>query len=152
VTGASLADVADAMKDGWIAGIANATYEVKGPCPAQFWTSAEGTLQFDMRDGTLPHVSLGGDAEPFKVTRFVGQARLHAGQIEIKDARLNSPDGQFQLSGTASLKGELDLKLARTPSGPAVPGYTITGTVQAPRVNQSSSSETQARLKPEPPK
>ena len=34
------------------------SYEVKGPCPAEFWTSAEGTLQFEMKDGALPHVAL----------------------------------------------------------------------------------------------
>jgi AsmA-like C-terminal region/AsmA family len=151
VTGASLADVADAMKDGWIAGIANASYDVNGPCPAEFWTSAEGTLQFDLTDGTLPHVFLADDAEPLKLTDFAGQARLHAGKIEMKDAKLDSPDGKFQLSGTATLNGELDLKLARTPNAAAA-GYTITGTLEAPRVNLSSSAETQARLKPEPSK
>jgi hypothetical protein len=151
LTGAELADVADAMKDGWVAGSANANYEIKGPCPAEFWTSAEGTLQFDMTDGTLPHVSLAEDAEPLKVTRFVGTARLHAGEIEMKDAKLDSPDGKFQLSGTATLKGELDLKLARTLNSAAVAGYTITGKLEAPRVSPSSS-ETQARLKPEAPK
>ncbi len=148
ITAISLTDLADAMKDGWIAGIANVGYEVKGPCPAEFWTSAEGTLQFDMRAGTLPHVSLGEDAEPFKITRFVGQARLHAGKIEMKDAKLDSPEGKFQLSGTASLKRELDFKLTKTPSAVAAPGYTITGTLADPRVIRSVGPETQAKLKP----
>jgi len=156
LTGISLTDLADAMKDAWIAGTANTSYEVKGPCPAEFWTSfwasAEGTLQFDMRDGTLPHLSLADDADPFNVTRFVGQARLHAGKIEMKDAKLDSPTGKFLLSGTASLKRELDFKLAARPNGPASAGYTITGTVADPRVIRSSSAETQARLKAEPPK
>jgi hypothetical protein len=152
LTGAELADVADAMKDDWIAGSANASYEIKGPCPAEFWTSAEGTLQFEMTDGSLPHVFLAEDAEPLKVTRFVGKARLQAGTIEMNDAKLDSPDGKFQLTGTATLKGELDLKLAGTLNSAAVAGYTITGTLEAPRVNPSSSSETQARLKPEAPK
>ena len=148
LTGVSLARLADAMKDGWIAGTANTSYEVKGSCPAEFWTSAEGTLQFDMNDGTLPHISLGEDTEPFRFTRFAGQARLQAGKIEMKDAKLDSPDGKFQLSGSASLKGELDLRLARTPNGAAAPGYTISGTVAEPRVSPLSGAETQARLKP----
>jgi hypothetical protein len=152
LTEALLADVADAMKDSWIAGIANASYEVKGPCPADFWTSAEGTMQFDMTDGALPHVFLAEDAEPLKVTDFAGQVRLHAGKIEMKDAKLDSPNGKFQLSGTATLKGELDLKLARPPNAAAAAGYTITGTLESPSVSLSSSSETQARLKAEPPK
>jgi hypothetical protein len=152
LTGAELADVADAMKDGWIAGSANASYELKAPCAAEFWSSAEGTLQFEMTDGSLPHVFLAEDAESLKVTRFVGKARLGNGKIEMNDAKLDSPDGKFQLSGTATLKGELDLKLARTLNSAAGAGYTITGTLEAPRVNPSSSSDTQARLKPEPPK
>ena len=152
VTGMSLADLADAMKDGWIAGTANTSYEVKGPCPTElwrsFWTSAEGTLQFDMRDGTLPHVSLpDGGVDPIKITRFVGQAHLHAGKIEMKDAKLDSAGGKYQLSGAASLKGELDFKLTGTPTGAAA-GYTITGTVTEPRVIRLTSSETQAKLKP----
>jgi hypothetical protein len=152
LTGAELADVADAMKDGWIAGSANASYELKAPCAAEFWSSAEGTLQFEMTDGSLPHVFLAEDAESLKVTRFAGKARLATGKIEMNDAKLDSPDGKFQLSGTATLKGELDLKLARTLNSAAGAGYTITGTLEAPRVNPSSSSDTQARLKPEPPK
>jgi hypothetical protein len=153
-TGVSLANLAEAMKDGWIAGTANTSYEVEGPCAAELWNSpgnsAEGTLQFDMRDGALPHLSLGEDAEPFRVTRFSGLARLHAGKIEIKDAKLDSPAGKFQLSGTTSLKGELDFKLTNTASGVASAAYSITGTLEAPQVTRSS--ETQARLKAEPGK
>jgi hypothetical protein len=150
VTAASLADVADAMNDPWVAGTANATYEVNGLCQSEFWTSAEGLLEFDMRDGILPHLSFAEDAGPVKVTHFAGQARLHAGQVEVSDATLHSPDGKFQLSGTATLKGELDLKLARTPSAsPATAGYTVTGTLAQPRVIPLISSETQARLKAE---
>ena len=56
LTGVSLARLADAMKDGWIAGTANTSYEVKGPCPAEFWKSAEGMLQFEMqRWGAAAH-------------------------------------------------------------------------------------------------
>ena len=101
-----------------------------------------------MKDGSLPRVALGEDSEPFKVSDFAGQARLHAGGIEIEDAKVDSADGKFQLSGTASLKGELDLRLARVPNGLAAPGFTITGTLAEPRVLRSTNPETQARLKP----
>ena len=148
LTAISLARLADAMKDGWIAGTADTKYEIKGSCSAGFWTLAQGALQFEMKDGTLPHVALAADAEPLKVTRFTGQARLQADQIEMKDARLDSPGGRFQLSGSASLTGELELKLARVPGGAAAPGYTISGTLAEPRVTRSSNPETQARLKP----
>src|SRR5260370_41822334 len=59
--GVSLEHLADAMNDAWIDGTANSTYEVRGACSTEFWQSAEGTLQFDMKDGTWPHVVLGED-------------------------------------------------------------------------------------------
>jgi hypothetical protein len=147
LNGVSLTGIAAAMKDGWIAGIASGNYAVTGPCSQDFWTSSEGTLQFEMRDGSLPHVVLGPNAEALSVDSFAGQVRLHDGEIEMKDARLESPEANFLLSGTASLKGELDFRLARTPAASSVPGYVITGTVAEPLVN-ALAGETQARLKP----
>jgi hypothetical protein len=135
MNGVSLTGLADAMNDEWLAGTASGTYSVKGPCSAQFWTAAEGTLQFEMREGRLPHVALSEDEEPFRITGFTGQARLQAGEIELKDANLDSPDGKFQVSGTASLKGELELRLARIPTGGPARGYAITGTLAEPRVS-----------------
>ena len=146
MTGISLARLADTMKDQWIAGTANASYELKGTCPADFWTSAEGTLQFEITDGTLAHISLAEDAGALKATHFAGKARLQAGKLEIKDAKLDSPGGKFQVSGTASFKRELDMKLTRVPNGSPVVGYTINGTLSEPRVIRAGA-ETQARLK-----
>ncbi len=148
LTGISLAHLGDAIRNGWISGTANSIYDIKGTCPAEFWGSAEGTLQFDVQNGTLPHVSLPEDAGPLKVTRFVGLARLHAGTIELTDSKLNSPAGNFRLSGTASLKGDLDFKLARTPNGTIPAGYNITGTLATPHVVPLPGTETQAQLKP----
>ena len=150
VSGISMARLADTMKDDWIAGTASGSYDIKGTCPAEFWPSAEGILQFDVKDGTLPHISLGEDSGVLKVTRLAGQGRLHAGELEIKDAKLDSASGKFLLSGTASLQRELDLKLAKSANGTTGGGYTISGTLAEPRVVQSP--ETQARLKTEPAK
>jgi hypothetical protein len=146
LTGISLERLADTMKDQWIAGTANGSYEIKGTCPADFWTSAAATLQFDVKDGTLPHISLAGADDPLKVTRFSGRARIDGGQVEIKNARLDSASRKFLLSGTATLKQELDLKLATDPNGSPAAGFTITGTLAQPRVVRSAA-ETQAQLK-----
>jgi hypothetical protein len=145
LTGISLAPLAEAMKDQWIAGRASASYQIKGPCLADFWTAAEGPLQFDVRDGVLPHVSLAEDEGPLRIARLSGQARLRAAKIEIKDARLDSPSGKFHVSGAASLKRELDLRLARAAG--VAGGYTIRGTLAQPRVAPLPGAE-QARLKP----
>jgi len=149
-TGVSLAGFAHAgiVKDDGIAGSASASYEVKGSCPEEFWKSAQGALEFVMKDGTLPHFALGEDAEPFEVTHFAGQARLNGGEIEMKGAKLDSTNGTFEVSGTATLKGELDFRLAKVPGGAAAVGYTIGGTLADPQVARMAGAETQARLKP----
>lgn len=144
-TGISLERIADAMKDQWIAGTASASYEIKGTCPADFWTSATGALQLDVVNGTLTHILLAGD-DPLKVNRFSGRARIVGGQIEVKDAKLDSASGTFLLTGTASLKQELDLKLAAAPNSTPAAGFAITGTIAQPRVIRSGA-ETQAELK-----
>jgi len=155
LTAISLTSLAEAMKNGGITGTANASYEVKGACPAEigafslssfmasFMTAAEGTVQFEMRDGSWPHVAIGDDAEALKVTRLAGQARLHAGTIEMKELKLESPAGRFQVSGTAALQGKVALRLTRTHG----PGYTIGGTLAEPLVRPLAGAETQARLK-----
>jgi AsmA-like protein len=148
----SLAALADAMNEEWIAGRANATYQVKGPCPADFWQSADGTLQAEIQDGVFPHISIADrNTEPLRVTRMSGQARLHAGKIAITDTKVDSPEGKFQLTGTASLQREVDLKLTRVSNTQANSGYTISGTLAAPRITPLAASE-QARLKALPTK
>jgi hypothetical protein len=150
LTGISLTRLAETMKDPWITGTANTTYELKGTCPAAFWTSADGTLQFEVRDGVLPHISLPEVSGPLKVARFAGKARIAAGKIEAIDTKLDSASGKFVVSGTASLKQDLDLKLARSTNGIPVAGFAITGTPVAPRITSLPRPETQARLKPVP--
>jgi hypothetical protein len=153
LTGIALGLLAPA-KDAWIAGTADCSYEVTGTGSTgdEFWRSAEGAVRFEMRDGTLPHISLGEDAEPLQVGHFNGSASLRDAKLELEDGELDSPEGLFRVSGTASLGRELDLKLERSPAadpGSSTPaGYAITGTVTDPRVVPLSSPETRAQLKP----
>jgi hypothetical protein len=151
LTGISLGQMAGSMHDPWISGTAAGSYQLtaSGADSAAFWESAEGRLQFDMRDGVLSHISLASDDGPLHVARWQGRARLRGGEIEIENGKLVSLGGTYEISGTASLGRVLDLKLARgtesRPAGSLV--YTITGTVAEPRV-ASTSSVTQAQLKP----
>jgi hypothetical protein len=151
LVGAAASDTSgDTANPPWITGAANATYQVKGACGAEFWQTVEGTLQFEVTDGTLPHISLAEDEAPLEITRLSGQARLREGKLEMKDAKLDSDGGKFLLSGTASWHSDLNLKLAPPPGGTAA-GYAITGTLAEPRVTPLPGTE-QARLKPEAPK
>ena len=152
-TGISLWRVADAMNDSWVAGTLNGNYEVTaaGSSAPEFWQSADGSVEFDMRDGAWPHISLISDAGAVSVERFHGEARLRDGRFEIEDGRLDSPQGMFAVSGTASLGQELDLRLTRSPMASAATrarGFVITGTVEEPQVAPFVSPETQAQLKP----
>jgi hypothetical protein len=147
LTNISLTAIADLMNDGWVAGTASASYELKGPCPADFWSSAEGKLHVDVTDALFPHVMIGDGSEVLQASHIEGKGRLHDGEIEITDTSLISPDGTYNLTGTASLKREVDLRLTRISNGPAEPGYSIGGTLEAPRVAPLSRTE-QAQLKP----
>jgi AsmA-like protein len=145
-----LARLAETMMDPWISGLATVNYQFTGSCATDFWHSAEGVVQFDVRDGILPHVALTEDEGPLRFVRLSGQARLAGGEFDIQDARLDSVPGTFRLSGTASLKRELNLKLSRKANSGAG-GFSITGTLAKPRVAPLPGTE-QARLKPEPAK
>jgi hypothetical protein len=152
--GISLGQMADAMQDPWISGTAAGTYQLRasGEDSAAFWESAEGELQFDLGDGVLPHISLASDERPLRVARWLGNARLRDGKIEIAKGNLVSPEGAYEISGTASLGRVLDLKLIRGADVKPVHAgslvYSITGTMAEPRVGLTSNPETQARLKP----
>src|SRR5580658_360446 len=153
LTGISLRQMADAMHDAWIAGTAGGTYQLtaSGVDSAAFWESAEGGVQFDVRDGILSHISLTSDEGPLRIEHWQGHARLRDGKIGIDKGKLISPVGAYDVSGTASLGRVLDLKLTRgsdvKPAGAGSLVYSITGTLAEPHV-ALTTPETQARLKP----
>jgi hypothetical protein len=153
LSGIFLGQISDAMHDAWISGTAGGTYRVaaSGADSTEFWQSADGELQFDVRDGVLPHVSLATDEGPLHLKRWQGLAGLHDGKVEIEGARLISPAEAYEVSGTASLGRELDLKLTRAPEmnvGATAQVYSITGTLAEPRVKLTPTPETRAQLKP----
>ena len=154
LTHVSMGGIADAMNDSWISGVADGKYQMttSGWSSEDFWRSADAVVQFEIRDGVLPHLSLANDDDPLQINRFAGSAHLREGTIEIKDADLDSPSGAFQVGGTATLERELDFKLtpAAGEDSPAAGqrAYTITGTLAQPLAVAAARPETQARLKP----
>ena len=147
LAGISLANVSKLMKDDWVEGTASASYDIQGPCTHDFWQSLQGTLKVSAADGSLPHVFLDDSVETMKIRNFSGRAQLHDGTIEVTDAQLDSPQGKYEVSGTATLEREIDFRLTRVPAGSGTSAYTITGTVAQPHVTAVSRTE-QARLKP----
>jgi hypothetical protein len=138
--------LADAMNDGWVTGTASVAYRTttNGWGKAELFSNADASLQVQARDGSLPHVALGADSGPLRVTRFEGRFRLRDGKFQIDQGKLQTPGGIYQVSGTASLSRILDIKLSRE----GTHGFSVTGTLTQPHVAIGATPETQAALKP----
>ena len=141
-----LDQLAEAMHDGWITGSANVGYvaSTHGWNKTELLTNADASLQMEVRDGSLPHLTLAGDASPLHVNRFAGRLLLRDGKFEIEQGKLQSPGGIYQLSGAASLNRVLDVKL----TGEGTHGFYISGTLTQPHVVVNPTADTQAALKP----
>jgi hypothetical protein len=85
--------------------------------------------------------------EILKVRKFTAQARLDGGTIAVSDGQLDSPGGNYQVSGTATLTREIDFKMTPVPAASGG-GYMVTGTLAEPHVRALNRTE-QARLKPQ---
>lgn len=142
----SMEDLAQAMHDGWITGTGNASYRftTTGASADEAVKSAAATLEFEVQNGALPHISLTAAGSPVRVRRFAGKLLLSKGQFSLEQTKLHTTDGVYHVSGTASLGQKLDVKLVRGASR----GFNVTGTLSSPHVAPVSSTETQAALKP----
>jgi hypothetical protein len=142
----ALGQLAEAMHDGWVTGTARATYRAttSGLSAAELFSSASATLQVEVRDGLLPHIALVNSTGPLQMRRLVGRLVLRAGQFEIQEGKLETASGIYRLSGTASLAGALDVKLAHD----VAHGFNITGGLTEPHVAPVTPAETRAALKP----
>jgi hypothetical protein len=142
----ALGQIAEAMHDAWITGTANVEYRADsaGWTRAELLSHTDAAFQVEAREGSLPHLTLAGESAPLRINRFVGRLLLQAGRFEIDQGKLQTPGGIYQLSGTASLGRVLDFKLARD----GARGFNVTGTVDQPRVDVSTTPDTQAALKP----
>ena len=82
LTGVSLRSVSEALKDSWIEGTASASYEIKGPCSADFWQDSVGSLSpLSVTNGSFPRIFLGDRATALKIQKFNSEVRLHARHI-----------------------------------------------------------------------
>jgi hypothetical protein len=143
---ASLEQVAALTHDTWVNGTANLRYETSfsGSTAAQILASGQATGQIDARDGSFPHIPWGDSLEPLSFQQFTGHLVLRSGLMTWSDARLDTGESVYLLSGTASVAR--DLKLRLTPAeGPAV---AITGTLAQPHIS-TLLNPSQAKLKSE---
>ncbi|MGO9128043.1 MAG: AsmA family protein [Terriglobales bacterium] len=139
-----LGQLAAAMNNPWITGVATAKYQVTayGPGFAELLASATGTSQVEVRNGAFPHLVLAGNGG-LPVQRLTARLSMRAGKFEIQGGSLETQGEEYQLSGTASLARVLDLKLTRD----GAPGFNITGTLTQPRVTPLAAANAQAALR-----
>ncbi len=141
----ALEQLAATMHDGWIAGSAKGSYEFStvGKTVPDWLASAKGSLVFDMRDGSLPHIVVASGTGPLRVRHFSGKLMLRNSKFELEDGRLESGSTIYLVSGTASAGQKLQMKLAH-----AGGGYLIEGTLPAPHIVTVTTPDTRAALKP----
>ncbi|HMD18175.1 MAG TPA: AsmA family protein [Terriglobales bacterium] len=128
--------MSDATNDAWIAGTADGKFEVEGSGDSfrDLLARSDGKLQFVMRNGSLHRIEIPGSPVPLPVHRFAGELRLKKGTWELAAGRLESRDGIYQVSGTASPGTGLDFRLTRGDEQ----SWTLTGTFVKPHVAPGS--------------
>jgi AsmA protein len=141
----SLNQIAGLMQDGWVEGAGSAHYEFKsaGWGLQDLVGNAELSASFIVQDAHFPHIVL-AKTGPLQVKTFIGKLILQDGEFSFQDAKLDSTDGIYTVSGTASLVGALKLKMAS--EGPT--GYDLSGTLTRTRVSQFATTSARAFLKP----
>jgi len=142
----SLAQVGALMNDDWIAGTAGGNFDIDGSGDSlrELLTRSDAKLQFVMRNGSLPHIEIPGTPAPLPVHRFAGELHLKKGAWELSAGRLESRDGSYQVSGTASPGGGFDFVLTRGDEQ----SWTLTGTLAKPHVTHASRTEARTVIKP----
>jgi hypothetical protein len=144
--GVSLSSIAELMRTGWIDGEGSANYRftTAGWNLQDLLKKAELDANFTIKDSEFPHVMLSENAEPLHSSVFSGQLVLRDETFSLDNTELVSDTGVFNVSGTATLAGNLNLKMAGENSS----GYNVSGTLDQTRVSPIANPPTQAALKP----
>jgi hypothetical protein len=141
-----MALVSAAMDDLWATGTADAKFALttSGNSFSDLLANSEGELQFTLRNGTLNHVELPDAAKPFPVHLFAGTLKMRNANWKLSAGKLESHDGIYQLSGTASPGSGLNLLLTRGDEQ----SWNVTGTLLKPSVARASRTEARTVVKP----
>ncbi|HWR15527.1 MAG TPA: AsmA family protein [Terriglobales bacterium] len=137
--------ISSVMNDTWASGKADASYSGKatGWNAEELASSAAGRATFQWHEGELKHINLDGAGNPLRFKLFAGSMELKSGILTISESKLQTRTGIYQVSGTASLGRALEVKLARD----GAPGYSVSGTLERPRVSRLKVPQTEAVLR-----
>jgi hypothetical protein len=144
----ALAQVATLMNDAWVTGTADGKFDFDGTANSfrTLLAGSEGKLQFSIRNGSLPHIEIPGSPAPLPIHRFTGELRLKKGAWELPDGKLESRDGIYQVSGTASPNKACAFLLTRGDDQ----SWEMTGTLAEPSIapaNGTVAKRTEATTK-----
>ncbi|MBZ5546532.1 MAG: AsmA family protein [Acidobacteriia bacterium] len=144
----SLAQVGALMNDAWVSGTADARFDgtASGGSFAELLSHASGKFQFLMRNGSLIHLDVSRSTMPFPVHRFTGDLQLEKGNWKLSAGRLESRDGIYQVSGTASSDSGLKFLLTRSDEQ----SWSVTGTLAKPRLERVNRAESEAKIAAQP--
>jgi hypothetical protein len=139
---AAVAQVAALTHDAWATGTLSADFRIamNGDASPELLRSLSGTMDFELRDGVLPHLKLAGP-DPLVYKRIWGRARWHNSRLELSECRLQAGSGVYTLAGTAGRQLDLQLIGANSHS------YNISGSLDKPHVTLLTTPATQAALK-----
>ena len=143
----SLATLTPLMNDPWISGSADGSFdlETSGEGFADMLSHADGRLQFVMRNGRFNHVQMSSAESALPVHRFAGDLRVKKGVWELSGGRLESRDGMYRVTGTASPAEGLNFNFTRDDEQ----SWNLTGTLAKPHVARANQeiSRTDAAAK-----
>ncbi len=145
VIAVGMANVAALTHDSWASGKITASYKgtATGWNADDILASAKGTARFSWHDGAFHHINLDANGKPLQFKVFDGTLELKSAVLRISESKLSSPRSIYEVSGTASLGRDLELKLARD----GAPAFIVSGTLEKPKVSAIKTSETQAALR-----
>lgn len=143
--GASMEQLARLMRDPWATGTVDAEYDaaLRGWTAAELAANAAGSGRFLWKNGNLNRALLPGATVPLRVRHFAGQVSMRESRLSIPEARLESPAGEFTMTGSASFSRQLDLRVARG----SARAFAVTGTLAEPQVAAVPLPQTEAALK-----
>ena len=133
------------MHDPWATGSVMAEYDaaLRGWTATELIRNATGSARFSWQNGSLNRALLPGTTVPLRVRRFAGMLSVRDSRVTIPEARLESPAGEFTVSGSASFSRQLDLRVARGASR----AFAVTGTLAQPQVSAIALPQTEAALR-----
>lgn len=150
----SLEQIGGLMNNAWVTGTADGNFDLEsaGASFGDLIAHCDGKLQFVMRNGSFAHVEMPDAPRPLPVHRFAGDLRLQKGVWLLSGGSLESRDGVYQVSGTASPESELRFVFTR---GDAQ-SWNLTGTLSklraepAGRTSEISRTVTNAKAEVKP--